>query len=154
MWPMARICRTLALATALSLPFGGANPLLAQQTRDLPELYQPRPAPVFPALMVPYSIPGEFCRSGRRPGVTLRVFNSLTQPVATLVRRQRPTELIDGRPSDCGEFVARWNGQIGDPPRLAPNAVFYLQLAVDTSLATGRDGPPYLRTRKLVVPAY
>ncbi len=119
----------------------------------IPALDEPRPLPVFPALLVPFSIPSEYCRDGRMPRVTLRVFSGLTQPIATLVLRGRQPTPIDGRPLRCGDAVARWDGVAGDPPRLVTNAVYWIQLAVDTS-AVGASRPPILRTRQLVVPAY
>jgi len=131
----------------------GAFPLQAQRGTPppIPTLDEPRPWPIFPALLVPFSVPAEFCRDGRTPRVTLRAFSGLTQPVATLVIRNRAATPLDGRPLRCGAWVARWDGVLGSPPRIAPNAVYYLQLAVDTSNVGAGQRPPVLRTRKLVV---
>lgn len=133
----------------------GVVPLAAQRipgTSSLPTLDEPRPRPIFPALLIPFSIPESYCRSGRLPRVTLRAFSGLTQPIATLVLRNRPAAELDAAPLRCGAWVARWDGVIQGPPaRIAPNAVYYLQLAVDTSSSESSPRPPILRTRKLVV---
>lgn len=131
----------------------GALPLGAQRNAlpPIPTLDEPRPWPIFPALLVPFSVPAEYCRDGRTPRITLRAFSGLTQPVATLVLRNRAATPLEGLPLRCGAWVARWDGVLGSPPRIAPNAVYYLQLAVDTSDAGPGQRPPILRTRKLVV---
>lgn len=118
-----------------------------------PTLDEPRPMPLFPALVVPFTIPAEYCRGGRTPGVQLRVFNSLTQPADTLTLRGRPATPLDGRPLRCGSFVARWDGTLSNPTRVAEPSAWYLQLAVDTALRRLSGVPPILRTRKVVVPA-
>jgi hypothetical protein len=119
-----------------------------------PMLDEPRPMPLFPALVVPFTIPAEYCRGGKLPGVQLRIFNSLTQPTATLVLRDRRAQPLDGRPLRCGEFVARWDGTLGTPIRLAEPSAWYLQLAVDTAVGRQPAIPPILRTRKFVIPAF
>lgn len=131
----------------------GAVPLHAQRDAPppIPTLDEPRPWPIFPALLVPFSLPAEYCRDGRMPRVTLRAFSGLIQPVATLVLRNQAATPLDGVRLRCGAWVARWDGVLGSPPRIAPNAVYYLQLAVDTSDAARDQRPPVLRTRKLVV---
>ncbi|HET9066704.1 MAG TPA: hypothetical protein VFN22_12860 [Gemmatimonadales bacterium] len=131
----------------------GARPLQAQRATPppIPTLDEPRPWPIFPALLVPFSVPEEYCREGRTPRVQLRVFDGLTAPIATLTLRGRAARPLDGRPLRCGAWVAHWDGAWGSPPRLASNAVYWLQLSVDTSSATPGQRPPVLRTRKLVV---
>ena len=66
-----------------------STPLAAQRAGDppAPQLYEPRPFPVLPASLVPFTIPAEWCRDGGQPRVTLRAFN--TVPVAVHVLRVR-----------------------------------------------------------------
>lgn len=148
--------RTLPVAITFVLTLLGTTPAHAQLPAPrptIPTLDEPRPLPVFPALLVPFSIPSQYCAEGRRPRVTLRVFSGLTKEIATLVLRGPEATPLDGRPVGCGPAVARWDGVEGKSLRLATNAVYWIQLAVDTS-ATPDGRPPILRTRQLVVPAY
>ena len=122
-------------------------------TLPLPTLDEARPMPLFPALVVPFSIPDEYCRGGRSPGVLLRIFDRLTQPLDTLVLRGRDGLPLDGRAIRCGDHVARWDGTLAGPLRVADPGLWYLQMAVDTSRTGCSGAAPVLRTRRGLVPA-
>lgn len=124
-------------------------PAAAQRPASPPavKLEEPRPAPVFPVALVPFSIPGELCRGGVLPEVSLRVNDALIRPVHTLRLRERPRRLLDRLPLRCGRHVALWDGTIDNGSRIAPPFVYYLSLTV-----TLPGAPPLRDTFKLVVP--
>jgi hypothetical protein len=124
-------------------------PAAAQQpvSRQAVQLEEPRPAPVLPLALVPFSIPAELCRNGRLPTVSLIVSNAVTKPVATLRLRSRGRELLERLPLRCGRHVAVWDGTVGDGTRLAVPFVYYINLSV-----TLPGEPPRRDTFRLVVP--
>lgn len=123
-------------------------PLAAQRAGDppAPRLEEPRPAPAFPVALVPFSIPTEWCQGGVEPRVTLRAYNSLSQPVHVLRLRGRSGARLLELQLRCGSHVAIWDGTIGDPPRLPPGAVYYVNLTV-----VRPNSRPQLATKRVVV---
>ncbi len=121
-----------------------ALPVAAQRApeRVLVSLEELRPNPVLPAALVPFAIDPEVCRRDHVPKVSVKVYNVLANPVATLRLRGRRAEVLEDRPLRCGNYVAVWDGTIDGGARVAPPGIYYLQLAVD-------DRSP--RTRKVVV---
>lgn len=105
-------------------------------------LEEPRAAPVFPAALVPFTLGSELCRDGGEPIVSIRVYNVLAQPVATLRMRRRRQESLDSLPLRCATHVAIWDGTIDSGTRVAPPGIYYVQLAVVGQRAA---------TRKLIV---
>lgn len=140
--------RLVGLAVA-GLLIANALPLASQRpgTPAAVKLEEPRPAPVFPVAIVPFSIPAELCRGGRIPEVTLAVHDAIAKPVQTLRLRNRQRELLDRLPLRCGRHVALWDGTIDNGARMAPPFVYYLQLTVQLP-----DTAPLRDTFKLVVP--
>lgn len=132
------------LLVAVSFPAAAQRPSRPPAVK----IEEPRPAPVFPVALVPFSIPAEACRGGRIPTVTLRVHDALTKPVHTLRLRGRGRQPIDSLPLRCGQHVAIWDGTIEDGSRIAVPFVYYLFLTV-----TLPGSPPWRDTFKLVVPA-
>ncbi len=118
------------------------SPLAAQRPARPPvvTLEEPRPAPVFPLALVPFTIPSEMCQGGRTPVVTFRVYDNINNPVRTLRLRGNLPRLLDGRALRCGRHVAVWDGTINDGTRVAPPNVYYLYLtaeAPETGLLRG-----------------
>jgi len=132
----------------LGLLLGGvvAFPAAAQRSPDAPTfaLEEPRPHPVLPVALVPFSITPEVCQRGHVPRVALRVYNGIAQPVATLRLRDRRTAILDSIPLRCGRYVALWDGSIDGGTRAAPPGIYWLSLSVD-------DGPTKVR-RVIVTP--
>ncbi len=130
-----------------------AGPLAAQRSgaTQAVVIEEPRPNPILPAAIVPFTIGPEFCRNGNTPSVRFEVRNVLVQSVATLRMRGGTRPPIDGLTLRCGSFVAIWNGLIQDgvegEGRLAPPGTYYLRLTV-----TGNDRTPRAVVRTLVVP--
>ncbi len=138
---MRRLCLPgmgLLLAVGVTGPVSAQRPALGAPV----VLEEPRPNPVFPAALVPFTLGTEICRDGARPVVSLKVYNVLAQPVATLRLRGRQTEPMDGLVMRCGGYVALWDGTIDDQTRAAPPGIYYVQLGVSGQRAA---------TRKLLV---
>lgn len=106
-------------------------------------LEEPRPNPVFPAALVPFTLQSEICRDGGQPVVSLTVYNVLAQLVATLHLRGRQGDVLDERSLRCGTHVATWDGTIAGGTRVAPPGIYYVQLNVVGQRAA---------TRRLIVP--
>ncbi len=141
--------RRLVGSVAAGLLVAMGSPLAAQRpgAPTAVKLEEPRPAPVFPVAIVPFSIPAELCRGGRVPAVTLKVHDAIAKPVQTLRLRTRDRQPLDGLQLRCGRYVAFWDGTIDDGARIAPAFVYYLQLTVNFP-----DTAPLRDTFKLVVP--
>ncbi len=90
-----------------------AHPAAAQRGSVRPAFAaeEPRANPVFPAVLVPFTIAPEICRQGHTPRVELRVYNSLTQPVGSLTLRDRPAAVLDSISLKCGNYVASWDAK-------------------------------------------
>lgn len=130
----------------------GGSPLAAQRAPDRPivRVEEPRPAPILPAVLVPFTIPDSWCQGpGGNPRVTLQVFNLLQEPLRSLTVRRRPAQVLDRLPMRCGSHVAFWDGTVGDPPHLPMPTVYYLRLRVQRE---GRRDET--ATVRLVVPQY
>ncbi|HEX3927800.1 MAG TPA: hypothetical protein VHW65_07370 [Gemmatimonadales bacterium] len=96
-------------------------------------IYEPRPNPVLPAVLIPFTIGPESCKRGHVPVVTLEIDNSLAQSEAVVRLRQRNAQRLDSLPIPmrCGDYVATWDGTIDGGKRVAPPAVYWLNLSVD-----------------------
>ena len=119
----------------LGLLLGGvvAIPVAAQRTPARPAfaLEEPRANPVLPAALVPFTIAPEICRQGHVPRVELRVYNSLSQPVANLRLRDRPSVVMDSIPLKCGDYIGLWDGTIDGGTRAASPGLYRVRLSVD-----------------------
>ena len=93
-------------------------------------LGEPRPAPVFPMTLVPFTIDADLCPRGRDVAVSLQVYNVLGQPVATLRIRDNRGQKLDRRPIRCGNWVAFWDGTVKEGARIAPIGMYYIRLTV------------------------
>ncbi len=142
--------RRLVVPGVASLLVAAAVPAAAQRpaSPSAVKLEEPRPAPVYPVALVPFTIPAELCRGGRTPEVSLQVHDALIKPVHTLRLRSRGREPIERLALRCGRHVAVWDGTIEGGSRIAPPFVYYLYLTV-----TLPGSPPLRDTFKLVVPA-
>lgn len=124
--------RRLVMLGAWLLVAVATKPAAGQRAASPPRvrLEEPRPAPVFPVAVVPFTIPAELCQGGQVPAVTLRVHTALSQPVRTLRLRTRDRDLLDQLPLRCGVHVAIWDGTIDNGTRIAPPYVYWLELRV------------------------
>ena len=119
----------------LGLLLGGvvAIPAAAQRSPARPAvaLEEPRAYPVYPVALVPFAVAPEICRQGHIPRVALRIFNSLSQSVASLRLRDRPSVVLDSIPLKCGEYLAVWDGTVSNGTRAAPPGLYFFYLSVD-----------------------
>ncbi len=139
-WPVQP--RVAWLLVALTSPLAAQRPARPAAVK----LEEPRPAPVFPLALVPFTIPSELCQGGRTPTVTFRVYDNITKPVNTLRLRDGQRQPLDGRPLRCGRHVAVWDGTIDNGARVAPPNVYYLYITAELP-----DTGPMRDTFKLVV---
>jgi hypothetical protein len=130
----------------------GATPMAAQRAANQPivRLEEPRPAPILPAVYVPFVIPQDWCQGpGGAPRVTIRLHNLLQEPLRNLRLRGRDGRELDRLALRCGAHVAFWDGAVGDPPHLPIPTVYYIRLLVE------RDGRrPGTDAKRVVVPQY
>lgn len=137
-WPVV-----VGLLVAVTEP-GAAQ----RSTTPAVTLEEPRPLPVFPVALVPFSVSRELCQGGRQPSVSLTVRDVLADEVATLRLRRDPRVPLREARIGCGSFVAVWDGTVDGGRRLAPPQIYYLRLTADT----GAGRPPSRTVRMLVSP--
>ncbi len=94
------------------------------------ELGESTPNPFFPATSIPFEIHQEVCAKGHRPVVSLRIYNVLTQWVATPVLRGRG-DTLNSLQLSCGKFVAYWDGRYRDGKREVTTGIYYARLIVE-----------------------
>ena len=104
------------------------------------ELKENQPNPFVTSTTIPFEIASEVCSGGRRPEVSLKVYNVLVQVIAVPVLEGTPPVPLRNLKLGCGEYRAVWDGkQLDGQP--AVTGVYYYQLTV--------DGERF--TRKLIV---
>jgi len=115
----------------------GANSLRCQivPTSSSVELKQNFPNPFNPATTIPFSLSGALFANGRRPKVSLRIYNVLAQLVAIPVlkddgRALDNLELSCGETGSC-EYFAYWDGNVPRTGQRASSGVYLYQLIVD-----------------------
>ena len=107
----------------------------AAPSSPMVELKQNFPNPFNPATTIPFSLNGALFANGRRPTVSLRIYNVLAQLVAIPVLKD------DGRaldnvglscldPGGCSYF-AYWDGSIPKTGQQVASGVYIYQLIVD-----------------------
>ena len=101
------------------------------------ELLQNYPNPFNPATTIPFRLSEDLFRDGRRPVVSLRIFNVLAQLVAvpSLQGSGQPLnnlelECRDARDGYC-DFSAFWDGNYQGTNREAASGVYVYQLTVN-----------------------
>ena len=97
------------------------------------ELRQNYPNPFNPETYIPFALPQGIFASGRKPAVSLRIYNVLAQLVAIPIL-QGSGELLDGLKLDwngTGSYTAYWDGNYRGTNRQAASGVYVYQLVVD-----------------------
>lgn len=112
--------------------------------RSQVELQQNYPNPFNPATTIPFRLSEELWQGGRRPVVSLRIYNVLAQLVAipSLQASGQPLENVE---LDCHnlrdgfcEFSAYWDGHYIHSSREAASGVYVYQLVVNGQRASRR----------------
>ena len=116
-----------------------------QPSRSSPvQLLQNYPNPFNPATTIPFRLSEELFRDGKRPVVSLRIFNVLAQLVAvpSLQASGQPLDNVelecrDLRDGLC-EFSAYWDGHYINSTREAASGVYVYQLVVNGQRSSRR----------------
>lgn len=116
----------------------------AQQQRNQVELQQNYPNPFNPATTIPFRLSADLWADGKRPVVSLRIFNVLAQLVAipSLQASGQPLENVELECRDqhdgfC-DFSAYWDGHYINTTREAASGVYVYQLTVNGQRASKR----------------
>lgn len=118
----------------------------AQQTasRAQVELQQNYPNPFNPATTIPFRLSEDLWSGGRRPVVSLRIFNVLAQLVA-IPSLQASGQPLDNVELDCRDaadgfcsFSAYWDGHYRNSTAEAASGVYIYQLVVNGQPTTRR----------------
>ncbi len=118
----------------------------AQQATPRPqvELQQNYPNPFNPATTIPFRLSEDLWSGGRRPVVSLRIFNVLAQVVA-IPSLQASGQPLDNIELDCRDpvagfcsFSAYWDGHYMNSTAEAASGVYVYQLIVNGQRSTRR----------------
>jgi len=115
----------------------GQQPQPNQQRPATVELLQNYPNPFNPATTIPFRLSEDLFRDGRRPVVSLRIYNVLAQLVAVPSLQQSGQKLenvtLDCQSASGGfcEFSAYWDGKYENTQREAASGVYVYQLIVN-----------------------
>lgn len=118
----------------LLLSLGVEAPLFAQGASASPptiELKENYPNPFFPSTTIPFVIEPEVCQDGRRPEVSLRIYNVIAEVVAVPTLSGRPETPIERLSLVCGSYEAFWDGRYADGERQVVPGIYYSELTVD-----------------------
>jgi hypothetical protein len=133
----------LLVVLALAIPCS-ARAQQAGTQRIQVELGQNYPNPFNPATTIPFKLTEDLFRDGRRPVVSLRIFNVLAQLVAvpSLQASGQPLENVELECRDphdgfC-DFSAYWDGHYINTTREAASGVYVYQLTVNGQRASKR----------------
>jgi len=122
---------------------------LAVQAQQTPgsaqvELQQNYPNPFNPATTIPFRLSEELFRDGRRPVVSLRIFNVLAQLVA-IPSLQASGQRLENLELECRDpqggycdFSAYWDGHYMNGTQEAASGVYLYQLVVNGRATTRR----------------
>jgi len=127
---------------SLGLLAAASSSVSAQGTQqtDRVELRQNYPNPFNPETTIPFKLPESFFSGGKRPVVSLRVYNVLAQLVAVPIL-QGSGEPLDNLQLDwngTGEYSAYWDGKVLNSDREAASGVYVYQLVVNGERHTGK----------------
>jgi hypothetical protein len=91
------------------------------------------PNPFNPETWIPFQISADRFADGRRPVVSLRIYNVLAQLVAIPVLQGsgQPLENLPLEWNGTGSYVAYWDGKYRGSDREAASGVYVYQLEVD-----------------------
>lgn len=117
----------------LGLLMVGTGASAAAQSEPPPtrvELQENLPNPFVTSTTISFELAPEVCSGGRRPQVSLKVYNVLVQVVAVPVLIGDGVRLDNAR-LECGTHRAYWDGMQLDGQRAATAGIYYYQLTVD-----------------------
>lgn len=111
-----------------------------RQERPLVKLERNYPNPFNPETTIPFVLSEELWAEGRRPVVSLRIYNVLAQLVAVpvLLGTGEPLEGVELDWNGTGSYAAYWDGTVRDTNREAASGVYVYQIAVNGMTASKR----------------
>jgi hypothetical protein len=125
---------------------GISIPVAAIEAQDAPgpapplvELRENFPNPFVTATTIPFYLHPELCARGKKPRVSLKIYNLLVQVVAIPVlisEASKGDRRLDNVRIGCGEHLAFWDGRYKDRKRWVTPGVYYYQLTVNGQLYT------------------
>ncbi len=138
---MKRVWGALGLVLALTafMPrVAEAQPQDGRERRNGATLGQNYPNPFNPETRIPFSVgDAPTCAdAGRQYRVSLKIYNVLSDVVATPVLQGGANGVAGGQPLEkvtvpCGEYVAYWDGKVQATGREAASGVYLYRLEVD-----------------------
>ena len=133
----------LLVVLALVIPCS-ARAQQAGTQRTQVELGQNYPNPFNPATTIPFKLTEDLFRDGRRPVVSLRIYNVLAQLVA-IPSLQASGQPLDNVELECRDphdgvcdFSAYWDGHYINTTREAASGVYVYQLVVNGQRSSRR----------------
>jgi len=133
-------CAVVWLAAVLilcSAPAARAQQPQQPQRPAQVELLQNYPNPFNPATTIPFRLSEDLFRDGRRPVVSLRIYNVLAQLVA-VPSLQQSGQKLENVTLDCTnpvngfcDFSAYWDGKYEGSTREAASGMYFYQLVVN-----------------------
>ena len=127
---------------SLGLLTVASSPASAQGTQqaDRVELRQNYPNPFNPETTIPFRLPEALFSGGKRPVVSLRVYNVLAQLVAVPILQGsgEPLANLQLDWNGTGEYSAYWDGKVLNSDREAASGVYVYQLVVNGERHTGK----------------
>jgi hypothetical protein len=130
---MKRMWQALGLVLALTAFMPRESQAQSAQGKKAEgSLRQNYPNPFNPETKIPFSVGDTPTCSdnGKQYRVTLKVYNLLSQLVATPVLQGSATPL-DNATVPCGDYVAYWDGKVLNTGREAASGVYYYRLEVN-----------------------
>lgn len=97
------------------------------------ELGRNYPNPFNPETTIPFALSEEFFRSGRKPVVSIRIYNILAQLVAIPVIQGSGEEIqnLELGWNGTGQYTAYWDGRVAGTGSEAASGVYIYQLIID-----------------------
>ncbi len=110
------------------------------QQRERVQLGQNYPNPFNPETTIPFTVPQRLFENGRRPVVSLRIYNVLAQLVAIPIVQGsgQPLDNMQLEWNGTGRYSAYWDGKVLGTNREAASGVYVYQLVVDGERSTAK----------------
>jgi hypothetical protein len=130
----------LTLGLVVLNPAGAYAQQQGNQERPLVQLERNYPNPFNPETTIPFTLSEELWAEGRRPVVSLRIYNVLAQLVAVpvLLGTGEPVTGVELEWNGTGNYAAYWDGTVRDTGREAASGVYVYQITVNGFTASKR----------------
>ena len=101
--------------------------------QDAVELGRNYPNPFNPETTIPFALGESVFQNGRKPVVSIKIYNILAQLVAVPVIQGSGEEILDLELAwnGTGQYTAYWDGKVLGTGREAASGVYVYQLSID-----------------------